>query len=72
MDGYGGYDYGYDENVRPAENNAFVMRMAQDIAKRENEKRVNEMRKTVEVAFLPCCRVCARMLVFTGEGYRNF
>ena len=21
MDGYGGYDYGYDENVRPAENN---------------------------------------------------
>jgi len=25
-----------------------VMRMAQDIAKRENEKRVNEMRKTVE------------------------
>ena len=33
------------------------MRMAQDIAKRENEKRVNEMRKTVEVAFLPCCRV---------------
>ena len=48
MDGYGGYDYGYDENVRPAENNAFVMRMAQDIAKRENEKRVNEMRKTVE------------------------
>merc|ERR1712167_347639 len=48
MDGYGGYDYGYDENVPPAENNAFVMRMAQDIAKRENEKRVNEMRKTVE------------------------
>ena len=48
------------------------MRMAQDIAKRENEKRVNEMRKTVEVAFLACFRVCAPMLVFIGEGYRNF
>lgn len=46
MSAYDEYSYGY-ENAAP-QHNAFVSRMENDIAKRDSDKRVNEMKKTVE------------------------